>query len=116
MNRLAAMQLCPAFTSRPFTQIATAASMIGVGEHEIRIAPAELEDGLLELRAGLRRDGAAGGDAAGERHRAHERMRDDGGHLRRVDHQGAEEIRREAGAPEEQLRAPSRSPARSARA
>ena len=42
---------------------------VGVLEHDVGIAAAELEDALLQAGAGLRGDGAAGGGAAGERHR-----------------------------------------------
>ena len=51
---------------------------VGVLEHDVGVAAAQLEDALLQARAGLRGDGAARGRAAGERHRGDVRRLDRG--------------------------------------
>ncbi len=47
---------------------------IGVLEHQVGIATAELEHGLFQERAGFAGDRASGGAAAGEGGRAHQRV------------------------------------------
>src|SRR5207253_3531796 len=54
---------------------------IGAGQHEERIAPAQLENGLLELRAGSLAEAASGPVAAGERRGDDARILDDALHF-----------------------------------
>ena len=48
MKRLAAMQDCPLFCTRAVTAVSTAASEIGAGHHDKRIAPAQFEHNFLD--------------------------------------------------------------------
>ena len=69
---------------------------IGVLENDVRIGSAELEDGLLQHGPGLCGHGFSRGRAAGQRHRAHERMLDDGFDLAAADQKRAKHTFRES--------------------
>ena len=59
------------FCTRAVTAVRAARSDVGGGEHEVRVAAAEFEHGLLDLVAADRRDRAARGLAAGQGRRRH---------------------------------------------
>ena len=73
---------------------------VGVGEDDERVGAAELEDGLLEAAPGLGGDLHAGVVAAGQGHRAHQRVADQLRHPRGGDEQGGERAVGEAGVAE----------------
>ncbi len=70
---------------------------VRVVEHQIGVAAAELEHGLLEHRPGRRRHLPARRHAAGQGHRRDVRVLDDRLHLAPGQQQGAKQILREAG-------------------
>src|SRR5439155_721296 len=76
---------------------------VGVLQDDERVAPAELEHGLLELAPGLLRDAAPGAVAAGQRDAAHARVGDDGPDPLRPDEHGAEHTFGQARFPEDPL-------------
>ena len=54
MNRFAAMHDWPVFVSRPAAQTSAAAVEVGILEHDVGIAAAQLEHGLLQRPSGGR--------------------------------------------------------------
>ena len=76
---------------------------IGVLEHHVGVAAAELEHRLLDHAAGLGRHRLAGGDAAGERHGSDLRPLDDAGDAVARNQQRREQARRQPGVGEEPL-------------
>ncbi len=70
------MQLWPPLIRREAAQVSAAARQVGVLEHQVGVAAAQLEHRLLQAGPGPRRHGATRGRAAGE---------GDGGHLGRGD-------------------------------
>lgn len=96
------MQLCPVLISRLDAALDGQVE-IGVLQHDVGIAPAEFEDGLLEPGAGLLRHIAASAGAAGEGHGVHGTMADDPPDLRVLDEEILEDTDGEAGVEEEFL-------------
>src|SRR5206468_4910968 len=76
---------------------------VGVPEDDERVAPAELEHGLLELAPGLLRDAAPGAVAARQRDAAHARIGDDGSDPFGPDEHRAEDTFGKARFPEDLL-------------
>ena len=90
MKRLALTQLWPELIRREVAQVLHGLIEIGILEHDVGVRSAELEHRFLQHRTRLRRNRFARGRAAGERHRAHERVLDDRLYLPAADQQRAE--------------------------
>ena len=85
MKRFALTQLWPELISRDVAHVFDRVIEVGILEHDVRIAAAELEHRLFERRARLRRHRFSRGRAARQRHRAHERVLDHRLHLPAAD-------------------------------